>query len=513
MTSIVIDRLNEEDFRRSIENRLREKRAGVAIERLRRLIEPYARPGGILPERFLTVDTGDLVLSGWEALDQSIRRYDRPGAPITAISIAFGWPGEEPRPRNAAGHLPPYVETRYFTDAAFPFSESTRDDLLEGYSSYGCSWGDDCEAVDTVLAVEGIDDLHAALSDLEEVLLASEQPDEDGLRAGSLGACLLSALLFQAVSEQIDAQGLPRPLCVTSGSSGVYPYFDAPVIGMPAQARPAAQDWFDDAAPPVAATAQPVWNDDISQGAPACRYSSLLVTGIPRAKKRAVLVLDESPDEMANRLAALRSNGAEVPEVPAGMPLAAAPTASADDPGQAILPDLTGTSPLMVKKPHARPAEASAEPTFAEPPAPVAEQADPAIADLPAPAAEQADPPIAESPAPIAEPADPAPVNLDAHDWLRRLVPGGIEPEREWTVPPADAAAPAAPAAWMAPEAPVALSEATPEVEAETAAEVAEGPAPRRMMAALGALLAGIKVLWQNRKGPPPPQRRRFPPR
>ena len=121
------------------------------------------------------------------------------------------------------------------------------------------------------------------------------------------------------------------------------------------------------------------------------------------------------------------------------------------------------------------PAEASAEPTFAEPPAPVAEQADPAIADLPAPAAEQADPPIAESPAPIAEPADPAPVNLDAHDWLRRLVPGGIEPEREWTVPPADAAAPAAPAAWMAPEAPVALSEATPEVEAETAAEVAEG--------------------------------------
>lgn len=303
MTSIVIDRLNEEDFRRAIENRLREKQANVAIERLRRLLAPYAGPGKILPERFLTVETTDFVLSGWEALGESIRQYDRPGSPITAISIAFGWPGEEPRPRNAQGHLQPYVETRYFTDAAFPFSESTRDDLLDGYSSYGCSWGDDCEAVDTALSVGGIADLHTALTDLEEGLLASDSPDEDGLRAGSLGACLLSALLVQAVSEQIDQHGLPRPLCVMSGSSGVYPFFDAPVAGMPVEAPRAAPEWFEDAAP-VAAPPMP---EDISQGAPACRYSSLLMTGIPRAKKRAVLVLEEDADEMASRIARLRS--------------------------------------------------------------------------------------------------------------------------------------------------------------------------------------------------------------
>lgn len=472
MTSIVIDRLNEEDFRRSIENRLREKRASVAIERLRRLLEPYAGPGRILPGRFLTVDTADLVLSGWDALDLSIRRYDRPGSPITAISIAFGWPGEEPRPRDAAGHLPPYVETRYFTDAAFPFSESTRDDLLEGYSSYGCSWGDDCEAVDTVLSVEGIDDLHAALADLEEDLLASDNPDEDGMRAGSLGACLLSALLFQAVSEQIDAQGLPRPLCVTSGSSGVYPYFDAPVIGMPVQAPQAAQDWFD---------AQSVGPDDISQGAPAARYSSLLVTGIPRAKKRAVLVLDESPDEAASRVAALRSNG-EHAVMPEPAPLPEMPAA---DPTEAILPDPTGTSPLMVKQPHPRPEE----------PEPVA----PAVEPMAEPVTEQVELP---EPEPVSEPAPPEaePVNLDAHDWLRRLTPGGIVPEPEWTIPLEDDSAPEA----RAPE-------PAPEQFVET--PVVEAPERRSVLATVGTFLSGIRALWQNHKGPPPPVRKRFPPR
>ena len=68
VSTIVIDGLNEEDFRRSIENRLREGMVGAAIERLRPLLKPYACPGGLLPERFLTVSANDLVLSGWDAL-------------------------------------------------------------------------------------------------------------------------------------------------------------------------------------------------------------------------------------------------------------------------------------------------------------------------------------------------------------------------------------------------------------------------------------------------------------
>jgi hypothetical protein len=293
MTTIVIDGLNEESFRRSIENRLREGRAGAAIARLRAQLAPYTGPGGILPERLLTIGTADLTLIGWDTLGDAVRQHDRPGHPVTALSIAFGWPGEEAPLPDAEGCLRPYVETSYFTDEAFPFSQSAREDLLEGYSAYGCNWSGDAEATDTALSLDGIDDLYGALATLEARLLASDEPDEDVLRAGSLGSCMLSALLVQAVSEQIARDGLPRPLCVMAGSNNVYPYFDAPVVGMPEEPRKAAE-------------VQEV-RDEVDHGVPVPRYSSLLMTGIPRARKRAVLVLNESEDELANRIAGLRS--------------------------------------------------------------------------------------------------------------------------------------------------------------------------------------------------------------
>ena len=292
MSSIVIDGLSEEDFRRSIQNRLREGKAGSAIARLRALLAPYAGAGGILPERFLTVEAADLVLNGWEALGDAIGRHDRPGRPVNAVSIAFGWPGDDLPEPNPQGCLRPCIETSYFNDDAFPFSLSRRDDLLDGYSFDGCTWSGEPEATDTAIALDGIDDLNGALAGLEARLLASDEPDEAGLRAGSLGACLLSALLVKAVTERIERDGLPRSLCVTAGSSGVYPYFDAPLAGMSEEALKAAAALED-----VVSAAHEV---------PVPRYSSLLLTGIPRAKKRAVLVLEESEDELAKRLMGLR---------------------------------------------------------------------------------------------------------------------------------------------------------------------------------------------------------------
>ncbi|MFM5893553.1 MAG: hypothetical protein ACKOQM_03865 [Novosphingobium sp.] len=292
MTTIVIDGLNEEDFRRSVQNRLREGRVAPAIARLRALLAPYVGAAGLLPERFLKVEPQDLVFAGWDSLGSAISRHDRPGRPVTALSIAFGWAGEEVPCPDAEGRLQPYLETAYYNDDAFPFSQSSRDDLLEGYSSEGCTWGGDCQATDTALAVHGIDDLYGALAILEADLLASDEPDEAGLLAGSIGACLLSALLIEAVKGQVALHGLPRPLCVTSGSSGVYPYFDAPVAGMPADVLKANED-EEDLVP-------------AGQGIPVPRYSSLLVTSIPRARKRAVLVLEETENETASRIAGLR---------------------------------------------------------------------------------------------------------------------------------------------------------------------------------------------------------------
>ena len=329
MTTIDIDGLSEEEFRRSIESRMRQGLSGKAVEKLRVLLAPFAGPDGILPERFLTVESTDLSLGGWDALGDALRRHDRPGRPITALSITFGWPGDDVPQPDAEGRLSPLIETGYYTDDAFPFSHSSREDMLEGYSYHGCTWTGDYEATDTALWLTGADDLHGALALLETQLLATDEPDEQGIRAGSLGACLLSVLLFQAVDARIAQGALPRPLCVMAGSNGVYPYFDAPVAGFPEDARKAAEDADDVVV--------------VDAGVPAPRYSSLLVTGIPRAQKRAVLVLAETADEEASRIARLR--GIAHAEAHAAAALPEPPLRS--DGTIAAAPE----SPLLVKKP------------------------------------------------------------------------------------------------------------------------------------------------------------------
>lgn len=334
MSTIVLDGENEEAFRRSIERRLRQGLDRDAVERLRALLGPHSGPGKILPERFLTVHSGELILNGWDRLAEAVARHDREGWPITALSIAFGWPGEEIPAPDAEGRLSPLIETAFFSDEAFPFSRSAREDLLDGYSYHGCTWADDSVATETCLRLDGIDDLHGALALLEARLLASEDPDEEEIRAGSLGACLLSALLFQAVAAQIERAGLPRPLCVLSGSNGVYPYFDAPVAGMP----PDLLGADDEEEPALSAV-------------PGPRYSSLLVTGIPRARKRAVLVLEESDADKALRTADLRSLSQREDGAAAEQSLPLAEPAQKPDGEGTITPHPEG--PLLAKKgPH-----------------------------------------------------------------------------------------------------------------------------------------------------------------
>lgn len=387
MGSLVIDGLSEEDFRRSIQNRLREGKASSTIIRLRALLTPFAGPGGVLPERFVTIEAADLILTGWDTLGEAASRHDRPGRPVTALSIAFGWPGEDVPEPDAEGHLPPCIETSYFNDDSYPFSVSSREDLLEGYSFDGCTWSGDPQATDSALAVVGIDDLNGALAALEARLLASDEPAEDDLRAGSLAACLLSVLLIQAVTLQIERDGLPRPLCVTAGSSGVYPYFDAPVAGMSAavlKANEAAEDMI-----------------PAGQDVPVPRYSSLLLTGIPRAKKRAVLVLEETETELAARLSGLRQHNYTENEA----------TEIQQDPAPTLpLPELPDLEPigsdgglLLAQKPvkHSSDFRDMLSPRSAE-----LQQRLQSLVALPSsPAAE------------IAAPAAPAPVAERNHDW------------------------------------------------------------------------------------------------
>lgn len=246
METITIDGMDEHDFRHSIEDMLRQDDVDDAINRLRTLLSPYAGEGRILPPRFLTVSTDQIVLTGWSELGQRLGAHDRPDRPISAIGIAMADPIEAGRRPDAEGRLAPCIETCYLSDTGFPFSEASREDLLDGYSREGFEYQGDFEAIDNDLGIEGLDDLYGAIAQLETRLLRSDDPDPEEIRAGSLGACFLAALVHQAVRDTIRLHGLPRPLCVMTGCDGVYPFFDAPVTGSVEDSEAAAPAWHDE---------------------------------------------------------------------------------------------------------------------------------------------------------------------------------------------------------------------------------------------------------------------------
>lgn len=291
METITIDGVDENAFRHDIEDMLRFDAVEDALERLRTLLAPYARPGGILPERFLTVTADEVEITGWERLASRLGSHDRPQFPISAIGVvladarALGGPGPQ------GGRLAPFIKTYYFTDDAYPFTNAAREDLLDGYTREGFGWQADYQATDATLAIKGIDDLYGTVIELEDRLLDLANPPEEFLRAGTIGACFLAALIHQALRETIRRQGLPRPLCVLAACDGVYPFFDAPVAG------------WDDCLAAVDKDAVPVdvWPSEVDEE--GAGEASLLSLISRKGTKHMALALGEDDLREAARLA------------------------------------------------------------------------------------------------------------------------------------------------------------------------------------------------------------------
>ena len=297
MESITIDGQHENAFRQSIEDMLRRGLADDAAKHLRTLLQPFTGEGAPFPARFMAVSHEDIEISGWEALDEGLKKFDRAEQPVTGICLSFGDPeGRAPVP-DGAGLMSLSVETAYFSDEAFPFSESDRNDLLDGYSSFGCQWAGDCEGVDHAIDFRGVDDLYGALAGLEQRLLNSENPDPDEIRAGTIASCYLSVLFHKALRENFAKRRMGRPLCVLTANNGVYPSFDAPVLS--------CDEYLSggEVVPVAAATAVlPVDEESLAPAhaaiddEEAAEEASLLSIGIKRSAKKMALALAEGED-------------------------------------------------------------------------------------------------------------------------------------------------------------------------------------------------------------------------
>jgi len=295
METITIDGMDEHDFRHEVEDLLRLDQGDEALARLRVLLEPYAGGGMFLPARFLDVTAADVRFTGLDKLEARLSGYDRPGYPISAIGVVLADARVLGGPGPKHGRLAPFIKTYYFSDDAYPFTEASRDDLLDGYSREGFGWQADYQATDATLRITGIDDLHGAIIELEDKLLDRAEPPEEAVRAGSIGACYLAALIHQALREAVRKQGLPRPLCVLAACDGVYPFFDAPVAG-----------WDECGGAPVAEARDEVWPSaleeaDGDEGPGPVREGSLLSIVSRKGTKHLALAIGEDDAREAAR--------------------------------------------------------------------------------------------------------------------------------------------------------------------------------------------------------------------
>lgn len=156
METITIEGMDEHEFRFSIEDMLRLDKVEEAVERLRGLLEPYAGDDRILPSRFLRVSADDLEFAGWNRLADRLYNHDRPGRPISAIGVAMADYRSLGGRGPTHGWLAPFIKTFYFSDEAYPFSDATRHDLLDGYTREGFGWHGDYQATDATLSVKGV---------------------------------------------------------------------------------------------------------------------------------------------------------------------------------------------------------------------------------------------------------------------------------------------------------------------------------------------------------------------
>lgn len=303
MEMMTIDGVEEQSFREEIEDLLRFDQVDAAVERLRALVEPFAQPGGILPARFLEVTVADIEITGWDRLATRLASHDRPSQPISAIGVALSDARVLGGPGPSGGKLAPFIKTFYFTDEAYPFSDATRDDLLDGYTREGFGWHGDYQATDATLSIKGLDDLHGAVVELEDRLFDAPDAAEDEFRAGAIGACYITALIHKALRDAIRERGLPRPLCVIAACDGVYPFFDAPVVG-----RDECEDAGQIEASSEDKTAMDMQTGPLDEEAEAEAFvepdtgASLLSISVRKTSKTPVLVVRDEDASEASRI-------------------------------------------------------------------------------------------------------------------------------------------------------------------------------------------------------------------
>lgn len=239
-------------FLGDVEALLRRGQPDVAAGLLESQLGDLAEEGNELARLCLKVPVGAIRLVGWEQLAAKMAKLDRPGRPITALSIDISAPFETPVLSQKHGNFyEPDLDTVFYSDTRFPFAEADREAIREAYTERGGPWAGQFEHCDSTISVRGLGGIYG------EVLLAQKACRADGhddameQDVAALASAFVAVRVHQAIRAMAEGRGMPRAFTLLVGNNESFPYFDAPAL-----TRDEIDDMFDAAYEEVGGAAE-----------------------------------------------------------------------------------------------------------------------------------------------------------------------------------------------------------------------------------------------------------------
>jgi hypothetical protein len=155
-------------------------------------------------------------LDGWAQLAVRVEEISANGETVTAVGVDLTSHSDAV---DASGWRVQKLETNYYTDAAFPFSSSSRDEILAGSGPEGSEWQGHFAEIDAAVSITGLNRLNDALAE------ASAR--------GATGPSVALAEWFrhlrfhQAASRGLERHGTPRAIPLLVGSNEIGPWVEA----------------------------------------------------------------------------------------------------------------------------------------------------------------------------------------------------------------------------------------------------------------------------------------------
>jgi len=222
------DEVELRQFLTDVELDLREGRSLDAIERVDfalGVLEEFDHP---IAAMCRACPPSAIRIRGWDKLAKRLSGLDQPDRLITAIGIDLSSHGDFHA--NVDEEVAPYLETNFYSDNAFAFSNADRATICAGYGTLSSDWAGSAEHIDETIEISGIGRLNFAIDALESEHRLERSDDPLVSDAMVFAVAYRAVAVHHAVRTMVEAHGLPRPLTILVGSHDSYPFFDAPVI-------------------------------------------------------------------------------------------------------------------------------------------------------------------------------------------------------------------------------------------------------------------------------------------